>query len=281
MQLGLGSYACAWAIGVPGYPQPAHPLDAIGLIERAAQLDLHLVQIADNLPLEELAPSQVSDIRAVSRENRVQLELGTRGIHPRHLARYISLCEMLDCRLLRIVVDKEAHQPSPGEIIGTLRPLIGLLTKSRVTLAIENHDRLAAQTLADIVTALATPFIGVCLDTVNSLGSLECPEFVVNVLAPLVANVHAKDFIIRRAPHQMGFEITGTPAGQGRVNYPWLFDKVTESGRDPNIILELWPPPEPDIEATVAKECEWGKRSIAYLSQLLESRRAPSPAVAW
>ena len=35
MRLGLGSYACAWAIGVPGHV-PLMPLSATGLFERQA-----------------------------------------------------------------------------------------------------------------------------------------------------------------------------------------------------------------------------------------------------
>lgn len=50
MKLGVGSYAYAWAIGVPGH-QPARPLDAFGFLERAAGLGVRLVQICDNLPM--------------------------------------------------------------------------------------------------------------------------------------------------------------------------------------------------------------------------------------
>jgi hypothetical protein len=33
---GIGSYGLAWAIGVHGYPGPARPLDAGGLIPRCS-----------------------------------------------------------------------------------------------------------------------------------------------------------------------------------------------------------------------------------------------------
>jgi hypothetical protein len=36
-RLGVGSFAFAWAIGVPGHA-PAHPMDAFAFLDRAAEL---------------------------------------------------------------------------------------------------------------------------------------------------------------------------------------------------------------------------------------------------
>jgi hypothetical protein len=36
-----------------------------------------------------------------------------------------------------------------------------------------------------------------------------------------------------------------------------------------NAILELWTPPEPEIAATIAKEENWARQSIAYLRTLI------------
>ena len=58
------------------------------------------------------------------------------------------------------------------------------------------------------------PYVGICLDTVNSFGSLEGPEVVIETLAPYTVNLHIKDFDIRRTDHNMGFTIFGTPAGR-------------------------------------------------------------------
>jgi hypothetical protein len=40
-------------------------------------------------------------------------------------------------------------------------------------------------------------------------------------------------------------------------------------GRDPNAILELWPPPEADVAATAVKEEAWAAMSVRYLRQLI------------
>ena len=103
----------------------------------------------------------------------------------------------------------------------------------------------------------------------NSFGALEGPAVVIDTLAPFVVNLHLKDFTIARLPHMMGFAVGGAPAGQGRLDVPSLLDTLRRYGRNPNAILELWPPPESNPEATVAKEEQWAKESVAYLRTLI------------
>jgi len=111
--------------------------------------------------------------------------------------------------------------------------------------------------------------VGVCLDTVNSLGAGEGTEYVVNLLSPYTVNLHIKDFEIKRVSHQMGFTILGTPSGKGDLDIPWLISKIKVFNPDISAILELWTPPEADIEDTVVKENNWALQSIEYLKQHL------------
>ena len=151
-----------------------------------------------------------------------------------------------------------------------LRPQREAFLRAGVTLAIENHDRFPASVLAGIVRALGTEWVGVCLDTVNSFGALEGPRVVVETLGPLTVNLHVKDFAIFRAGHQMGFTIEGRPAGQGRLDVPWLLELLHQQGRDVNAILELWTPPEAALDNTIAKERRWAEESAAYLRTLIK-----------
>jgi sugar phosphate isomerase/epimerase len=141
--------------------------------------------------------------------------------------------------------------------------------RAHVVLAIENHDLIRAADLAGIVEAAGSPNVGICLDTVNSFGCTEGPDHVIGKLIRHVVSVHVKDFTIRRAPHMMGFEIVGMPAGQGMLDVPGLLSALRAAKRDPNAILELWPSPECDIETTVVKEREWARQSVRYLRTLI------------
>jgi sugar phosphate isomerase/epimerase len=269
MKLGIGTYAYAWSIGVPGYPPPPWPMDALAFVRRCAQLGVQLVQIADNLPLDRLTLSEFEALLAEAQRLGVALEVGTRGIRPDHLRTYLQIALRCGSPMLRVVVDTRDHHPEPGEIIGTLRGIIPAFEQAGVRLAIENHDRFKAKTLAQIVEAVASPHLGICLDTVNSFGALEGPEAVVEILGPYVINLHVKDFLIRRINHNMGFVLEGTPAGQGMLDVPWLLGRLRGFDRDVNAILELWPAPEADVQATLAKEDAWVASSVQYLRTLI------------
>jgi 3-oxoisoapionate decarboxylase len=273
MQLGIGSYAYAWAIGVPGYPTPERPLGVLGLLDKAAALGVSLVQAADNLPLEQLAPDDLAAFGAHARALGIEVEVGTRGIASEHLMDCLRVAEKLRARLLRVVVDTAQHQPGPDEVVATLHRVLPTFESAGVCLAIENHDRFPCKVLARMVERLASPAVGICLDTVNSFGALEGPAFVVETLGPWVVNLHVKDFVIRRAAHKMGFTIEGSPAGAGQLDIPWLVGTLRSLGRDPNAILELWPPPEATLAETIAKEDIWARQSITALRTLIPTQR--------
>ncbi len=264
MKLGLGSYALAWAVGVPGYP-PEKPLDVFGFVRVAAQHGFGAVQIADNLPLAELSDEDLERLKRLTRALGLEVEVGTRGVADGNLERYLDIAQFFGSPLLRVVVDAPGQHPSPDEVVETVRDVLPLLERAKVSLAVENHDRFSAATLAHIVADLDDPRVGICLDTVNSFGALEGPETVLETLGPFVVNLHVKDFAVRRAEHNMGFTIFGTPAGQGRLDVPKLVGRLKELGRDFNAILELWPAPEATVQATVAKEARWVGESAAYL----------------
>lgn len=272
MRLGLSSYTYTWAVGVPG-SEPARPLTALDLLERARELGVRVVQFADNLPLGRLSDGELDALARRAAEGRIAVEVGTNGIQPDHLARYLALCARFGSPILRVVIDTPECKPSVQEALAMLRPQQEAFEAAGVILAIENHDRFTSAELAGMVRALG-PWCGICLDTVNSFGALEGPRVVLEQLGPLTVNLHVKDFTIYRAGHKMGFTIEGRPAGQGRLDVPWLLDELRRQerwngGQPRSAILELWTPPEPDIEATVAKERRWAEESVAYLRALI------------
>jgi sugar phosphate isomerase/epimerase len=78
-----------------------------------------------------------------------------------------------------------------------------------------------------------------------------------------------KDFAVLRVWHMMGFNVEGRPAGKGQLDLPWLIETLRAAGRDPNAILELWPPEQSALEETIALEDAWAVESILYLRRLI------------
>jgi sugar phosphate isomerase/epimerase len=263
LKLGISSYTYTWAVGVPGYPV-ATPLTVWGLLQKAATLGVRVVQVADNLPLHRLELGEVARLAESAAARGIQFEVGARGIAPEHLLCYLELAQRLASPFVRVVIDTATHHPSPDEVVTTLNRVLPRFAAADTLLAIENHDRFRVDALVSMLGRLEGP-VGVCLDTVNSLGALEGPEVVVAGLAPWAVNLHVKDFVVQRADHMMGFTVEGRPAGEGQLDVEWLLAELRKAGRDCNAILELWTPPEADVEATAAKEEAWAQRSIANL----------------
>lgn len=266
-RLGLSSYGVAWAIGVAGYPAPPQPLDHKAFLRTAAALGLRCVQFADNLPLHMLSASERAAVRDLAAHHDILIEVGTRGIGDENLKQYIELAYEFNSPILRVVVDTAGHHPTPDEVVTHVRSKLRDLHECGITLAIENHDRFKARTLTDIVTTLDDPHVGVCLDTVNSFGSLEGPDVVIETLGRFVVNLHVKDFTVRRADHNMGFVISGAPAGQGALDVPSLLDKLRGWGRSFNAQIETWLGPQADMAATVDLEAAMVRQSVDYMRQ--------------
>jgi sugar phosphate isomerase/epimerase len=150
-----------------------------------------------------------------------------------------------------------------------LRDFIPECDRLGITLAIENHDRFQAAALREIFDRVAHPRVGLCFDTANSLGCMEGAEHVLAVLGPHIVNVHVKDVSVARLSHNFGFVVEGRPAGAGQLDIPSLLGRVCALGRDPNVILELWPPPEATLAATIEKENAWVSQSVRYLRQFI------------
>jgi 3-oxoisoapionate decarboxylase len=256
MKIGISSWTFPWAIGVKGYPV-ANPVTVLQLLERACAMGAQVVQIADNLPID---VSMLDSIRVAA--GGMDVELGTRGTDPANLLRYLEYAVVLGARLIRTLPEKGDNEES-------LLAVLPAFERHQVLLALENYESLPSAELAGMVQRLNSPCLGVCLDTVNSLGALEMPDITVRTLAPYTVNLHVKDFEIRRVPYMMGFEVTGRPAGQGRLNLPAVLQELRPCGRHPNLVLEQWPTFSGSLEQTIAREAEWAQAGFNYLKSVL------------
>ncbi len=244
-RLGIGTYTYAWNIGHAGMTRP-------DLMRQAQAMGAGVVQFCENLELRE---EDLDEVLAFG----IPVEIGTRGLLPSTLERAFGVAERVGSPFLRLVIDTPGDEPTPEEAVRRLEPFAG----RDVRLAIENHDRFPAAVLADMVEALGA---AVCLDTANSLGALEGTKEVVTTLAPYTVCLHVKDVRARRFPHQMGFVVEGTVAGQGSLDVPWILAELDRANASYSVILEQWPPVTdgPPVE----RERQMAEASWAYLQSL-------------
>jgi len=264
MRLGISSWTYPWAIGISGFEPPSRPLTLANLLERASALKVGVVQIADNLPLHKLAAAEVYQASDQAERLGLAVEVGTRGVEPAHLLRYLELAVELGASLVRTLTHTADSKPSLEQAENWIREVLPEFESAGVILGLENYERHSSRDLAALVRRLGSPQVGICLDTVNSLGRLETPECVVETLAPLTVNLHVKDFVIERVAQMMGFVVRGAAAGTGMLDIPWLLEKMP-SGKNLSAILEQWPPFEKSLEATITMEREWAEQGVRYL----------------
>jgi sugar phosphate isomerase/epimerase len=272
MQLGISSYTYTWAVGVPG-SIPEKPLSAFDLIDKAHSSGIRLVQIADNLPLEKLSKEELRSLFEYANVKGVSLEMGGRGLTPEHTMKCLKAAEMLRSPLLRMIIDSQDYEPDIQTIKKIIGDLLPEFRSRKIKLAIENHDRLKAREFEEIIVSAGSEWVGICLDSVNSMGAGEGFETVSEILIPYTINLHLKDFTIRRVTHKMGLVVEGTPAGKGMLHITGLIDTLSEYGRCNSAILELWTPPEFKIEDTLDKEKKWAEESIVYLKELFKDNK--------
>jgi sugar phosphate isomerase/epimerase len=268
MKLGIGTYSYMWAIGFDG-ARPATPMTAMALLEKARRLGVRVVQYGPNLPLDSLSEFELDDLIRRAREWAIEIELGTRAIDSDHIAGQIALARRVGATLLRSVPElADGSIPTIGELERGLRALAPLMASAGVRLALENA-RIPASELAAVLDRIGSPWVGITLDTVNSLAIPEGTREVARHLARHALCLHVKDFAVLRVWHMMGFNVEGRPAGKGQLDLPWLIETLRAAGRDPNAILELWPPEQSALEETIALEDAWAVESILYLRRLI------------
>ncbi len=270
MRIGISSYTYTWGVGVPG-SEPQHPLTAFDLIDKAQVLGVPCVQIADNLPLHQFDEKQLSSLKLYADAHGISIEVGSRGLTSENLDRYITIADQLQSPIVRMVIDEPGYEPDEDTVIGVICEAVPRLESLGIALVIENHDRFKAETFRKMVYRSNSAMVGICLDSVNSLGAGEGIETVVETLGSMTLNLHAKEFIIKRVPHKMGFIVEGSPLGKGMLPLEYILQHVSD--RCQSAILEQWTPPSFSIEDTVKKEDEWAGESVAYMKTIIGVNR--------
>ncbi|GAA4768644.1 sugar phosphate isomerase/epimerase family protein [Microbacterium gilvum] len=259
--IGLGTYAFFWQHS----DRSPEPLSLRGALEETRALDVDLFQICDFAPLEAMTDAEVHDAAAAARDLGVAIQLGTKGVEPERLARHLALADVFDARLVRSMLFSPASRPSAAEAEAWLRAALPAYEAAGVVLALETYEQIATADLVALVQRIASPALGICLDPANVVARLERPVDAIELTAPHVVNVHAKDFAFDRQPGWVGFTYSGAPMGAGLHDYPHLLRTVHPRERGIDEIVEHWLPWQGDATTTIRTEREWTRRAIETL----------------
>jgi 3-oxoisoapionate decarboxylase len=109
--------------------------------------------------------------------------------------------------------------------------------RHEIRLAVENHKDLEAPALAELIKAVNSPHVGVCLDTGNNVALLEDPLATAEVLAPVTFTTHVKDMGV--AEYADGFLLAEVPLGTGFLDLARLVGLFKKARPEVRFNLEM------------------------------------------
>ncbi|MCZ9351979.1 sugar phosphate isomerase/epimerase [Streptomyces mutabilis] len=262
MAYGISTYAYFWRIS----DRAAEPMTLPAMLRDTAALGGEVFQICDYAPIESYDRARLADVRATADDLGLTLELGTRGIRPEHLLKYLDMAGELGVTLVRSMLNTADHRPDTAEAVALLKEAVPRYADAGVTLGLETYEQVATDDLVSVVRAVDDPHLGIVLDPGNSVARLERPVDVVAATAPYVVNIHVKDFAFTRRDGWVGFTYAGCPLGEGLLDHDGMIAAVRPAERGINQIVEHWLPWQDEgYDATARLEHQWTQHSINTL----------------
>jgi 3-oxoisoapionate decarboxylase len=249
VRIGLGTYAYFWR---------KETWSIADMLRATAARGISLFQICDDERVAALDDAGLRELRALADDLGIELELGTRGVDPAHLARYLELAVALRAPLVRSMVPRGADDAE-----ASLRIALAGYEDAGVVLALETYEQLPTRDLVALVETVASPALGICLDPANCVAALETPAEVIAMCAPYVRDIHVKDAAFARQDGWVGFTWSGAPAGTGQIPLPAVLAVAPDAAR----IVEHWLPWQGDPETTAAREDDWTTATLEYLKE--------------
>lgn len=265
MTFGISSWCYPWSLGVAKGPQPERKMTAMELLHKAVDYKVDLVQIADNLPLEELAPPELEELAEFAETKGISIEVGTKGNREDHLLKLLEISKLFKSPILRVLPAFFGSSAVMKEVETSIRRVLPRFEKDGITIVLENTEAFKAAEYASLMKRIDHPNFKMCLDLANALGIMEGPEYVMQKLLPYVGNFHFKDVKVARSETVIGFSVFGTPSGQGDLSLPWILEQLEAHGLAPSVIIELWPAFVETIEKTMILEDQWVRESVEYV----------------
>jgi sugar phosphate isomerase/epimerase len=119
----------------------------------------------------------------------------------------------------------------------SLRLAESLLKRHRLQMAVENHKDWLVPELLEIVRKFSGEWIGICVDTGNSIALLEDAMHVIEAYAPFVFSVHLKDMAFGESPD--GFLLSEVTLGDGYLSIPRIVETLRKANPAIRLNLEM------------------------------------------
>jgi sugar phosphate isomerase/epimerase len=123
------------------------------------------------------------------------------------------------------------------QTVNSIRLAEPILKRHRLRVAIENHKDWLVPELLEIVRRFSSEWIGICVDTGNSIALMEGAMQVIEAYAPFAFSVHLKDMAVADSPE--GFLLSEVPLGRGYLPIPQIVQTLRKANPKVQLNLEM------------------------------------------
>ena len=243
MRIGLAVYGTTFGMGIdPASERPT--ITPKQLLDKVCDSGLGGVE----LPASLMQGEDTNSVANYALERGLFIILETEGYNPNKLATAVDLGVRLGANTVRTIVGGAKlggdRRPLAGrwqsflhQILVGLQEATAIAEQAGVNLALENHQDLTSEELLWLCESIGSPRFGITLDTGSTLATAEEPVEFARRVAPYVKNVHLKDYQIYM--YDEGYRLVRCPLGQGVVDFPTLFEILSETCPQVAMSIEL------------------------------------------
>jgi sugar phosphate isomerase/epimerase len=112
-----------------------------------------------------------------------------------------------------------------------------VLKKHGMRLALENHKDFRVAEMIGMMERISSEFVGVCIDTGNSISLLEEPNHVVEAYAKWGVSCHLKDMGVKE--YEEGFLLSEVPLGKGFLDLRRMMEVMRRANAKIQFNLEM------------------------------------------
>jgi sugar phosphate isomerase/epimerase len=158
--------------------------------------------------------------------------------------RHMQIARRVGARVMRICAGGRRTRPASwpehrAALLPLLRRMVEAAEAHQVVLALENHIDLYADEMVELMTAMNSPWLGVCFDTANNLRMFEDPVAVARKLAPWARASHVKDVTAQKGDPKTFAFWPSVPLGRGLIDLPAILALLRDAGFDGLLALEI------------------------------------------
>jgi 3-oxoisoapionate decarboxylase len=245
------------------FMDPANSPRLAEVVRQVREAGVERLQVCENTRPLEMSKAEWREARRCADELGVELQLGCKTLRPQTVERYLRLAGELDCNQLRIVMEEPPDHATRENVARLLEAIVPRMQAAEIRLAVENHFDIASALLLELASIYPPEAVGFCVDTANSLRSIESPCQVISLLRERAYCYHLKDY--RIVGSLISFSVVGAPLGEGDLDLDGCLGLIFQNKPVPPLFVETWTPTENNRQRDVAVEADWLRRSVENL----------------